>query len=92
MSRLYKGTAKWFIRKKGDKQLAPFKPDPSLSLVAQLDVWKKQRDAMQSVRAECLAARKRKESTEDGGYAGIAMQKRECAKLADTLGAYWKLN
>jgi len=75
MRRLYKGTVKNFVRKKGDKQLTPFKPDSSLSLAAQLDVWKKQRDAMQSLSTESLAARKRKESPEDGGHAGTALRK-----------------
>ena len=92
MRRLYKGTAKNFVRKKGDKQLTPFKPDSSLSLAAQLDVWKKQRNAMQLLSAKSLAAHKRKKSPEDGGYAGTALLKGERAKLADTLGAYWKLN
>lgn len=92
MRRLYKGTAKMFVRKKGEKQLTPFKPDPSLSLVAQLDAWKKQRQAMQALNTTRLAVHKRKDRPEDGGDAGTALGNSECVKLADTLGGYWKPN
>jgi len=92
MRRLYKGTAKHFVRKKGDKQLIPFKPDSSLSFTTQLDVWKKQREAMKSLSTENLAVRQRKKSSEDGGHASTALWKGERTKLADMLGAYWKLN
>jgi hypothetical protein len=93
MHRLYKGTAKRYVRNKGDKRLAPFKPDPSLSFVAQLHVWKKQRDAMLAIRRDKAEARKRRENPGESGYmAGTALEKRERVNLEDTLGGYWRLS
>jgi hypothetical protein len=81
MKHLYKGTARFFPRKRG-QILRPFRPSPAALPAEQLASWQAARTEMNEI------ARKAKENRSKGSY---RVSERETKNLESSLGHYWDL-